>query len=525
MATKPLVVRTAVTLLTCAALAACGTTVSGVGAGSAGGAPDGVSTTGSASVGSGGTTPSGITAIGSQPGAGMATAVGAGATTTGATTTGPTVSGGVVGNSSSIPLTGPGWDAKNVYVGVPTADDFNGAAKSAGANLNNGSFHGDVDAIIADINKAGGVLGRTVVAAYHDTSTVALTSNPSSTAESMCTYFTQDRPVIAVINGAPQLDAQEGFHRCLEQKKVSLLSFANTDYNDQDYSRLGPHLFTIASLSTDLVVPSFVAALNRQTFFTGWNTTVGAAGTAPVRVGILLPDTAAGHHVDQLLRANLKGIGVTVAADFFYDPSGAGSKSQAEVLKFTSAKVTHVLDLPPIAAEVYLFQGAAEQQRYRPRYGFTSFNLPLSTEENSSIAPAAQQIGSMGIGWQPYNDTNASHDYGPLPGSKRCFAALAAGQQKFNGSSRRAALIAVQFCDALYLLRDAIVAGHGFTGADILRSMPIAGPKLLSALTFQSTLSSTNHGLPGYYVDQEYRKDCSCFVYVGGKHPFSRTGS
>jgi len=421
-----------------------------------------------------------------------------------------------------VPSSGFGWDAKHVYVGVPTADDFNQVVKQAGANFNNGDVHGDVDAIVADINRAGGILGRQVVVAYRDASTADYSSNPSVVAQSMCAYFTQDRPVVAVINGFPQLDAQPNFHTCLEQRAVTLLSLTNTVYNNQDYVHLGPHLFSAASLSTDLLIPPFVSALSRQGFFSGWDTTLGGPASTPAKVGLLLPDDASGHYVGGLLKAQLKASGQQVASEFYYPPSGSGSQSQAEVLNFASAKVTHVLDLPPVELEVALFQRQAEDQHYRPRYGITSFDLPLTVEENSAVAPPVQQIGSIGIGWQPLNDTSTPKDVGDMPGGKRCFAALKAGGQTFNGSTRRAAFAGALVCDAFYLLRDAMVGGKGFTGADILQAMPTVGPTFTPAGTFGSVLSGNDHGVPGYYRDLQYQAACSCFAYLGGNRPLSR---
>jgi ABC-type branched-subunit amino acid transport system substrate-binding protein len=424
--------------------------------------------------------------------------------------------------AGGLPSTGFGWDAKNVYVGVPTADDFNEVVKRAGANFNNGDVHGVIDAIVTDINRSGGILGRKLVVAYHDASTTDYSSNPSVVAQSMCSYFTQDRPVMAVINGSPQLDAQANFHACLKQRKVTLLTLTNTVYSDQDYLRLGPHLFSGASSSTDILVPTLVAALKRQNFFSGWDTTLGAPSSARAKVGLLLPDDAAGHYVGGLLTAQLKRVGEEVASEYYYPPSGSGSQSQAEVLAFTSAKVTHVLNLPPVELEVALFQRQAENQRYRPRYGLSSFDLPLTVEENPTVAPPAQQVGSMGIGWQPLNDTSAAKDVGDMPGGKRCFAALKSGGQRFDGSSRRAAFIGALSCDALYLLRDAMVEGKGFTGADLLRAMPSVGPKFTPAGTFGSVLSGKDHGVPGYYRDLQYQTGCSCFAYVGANRPFIR---
>ena len=422
--------------------------------------------------------------------------------------------------TTGLPLKGPGWDAKHVYIGVPTLDDFQKTVSGLGAVGSNGDTHGQVDAIVADLNRSGGLFGRTVVAVYRDSKTTDAAYNPASTAQAVCTYFTQDRTVIGVINGIPQFDAQDSFHQCLEHAGVPLLSLSNTDYDDGDYTRLGPHLWTTASLSTDTLVPAFVDALHRQRFFTGWSSATGAPGTSPVKVGILLPDDPPGHHVGGLMLAALKRLGVSTADPFYYDASGLGSASQAEVLQLQSAGVTHVLDLPPVAAEIWFFQGAAERQHYRPRYGFTSFNLPLSVEQNSGLVPPVQQVGSMGIGWQPYNDTNAAHDPGRMPGSARCLSGLLRGGQKFGSGDRRAALLASQLCDAFYLLRDAAVAGKGLDGAAILAGTPLAGPRFAPAATFGSVLAGRDHGVPGYYRDQQYLASCSCFVYSGPKRAF-----
>ncbi|MCW2544976.1 MAG: hypothetical protein JWM40_2528 [Frankiales bacterium] len=437
------------------------------------------------------------------------------------TGSGPTA-GTASARPSAVPAKGFGWDARNVYIGIPTADDFNGVVKNLGANFSNGDVHGDVDAVVADINRTGGILGRKLVAVYHDAATTDYSSNPSVTAQAMCTYFTQDRPVVAVISGVPQLDGQESFHRCLEAKQVTLISGSNTDFSDGDYRKLGPHLWTSGSLSTDILVPSMVGGLKRAGYFSGWNVLNGGSSKDPVRVGLLLPDTPQGHHVATVFAAQLKKAGITLASTFFYAAAGLGNKSQSEVLQFETAKVTHVLDLPPVAAEMYFFETAAEQQQYRPRYGFTSFNLPLGTEENPTLAPQRQQVGSMGIGWQPYNDVNAAHDPGGVPGQRRCLSAMSKGGQSFGSGARRAAFIAVQLCDAFYVLREAMVASHGFTGADLLRGMPLLGTRFLTAGTFSSALSQTNQAVPGYYRDMLYRTDCSCFAYSGGNHLFSR---
>lgn len=425
-------------------------------------------------------------------------------------------------DANGIPTKGFGWDAQNIYIGFPTANDSAAAFKSAGANFDNGDIPGDARAAADQLNRDGGIFGRKVVPVFFDIQTLNALANPAAVAQQICTYFTQDRPVVAVINGAPQFDAVQNFHTCLEKKGVAELSLTNTLFNDKEYKTLGPHLFTMISLSTDVLVPTFINALNRQGYFSGWNNASGKPGSAPAKIGILLPDDTQGHYVYNVMAASLKRIGRTVTAQFFYPPSGSGTGGQSQVLQFKAAGVTHVLSLPPVEADIGLFQLNSQQQGYHPRHGFTSFNLPASIEENAALAPPQQQIGSLGIGWQPLNDTNAAHDPGATPGQKRCLAAMTSGGQNFDAAHRHAKGVALSICDAFFSIRDLLVAGKGLNGNAMLAGLPVVGSKFLASATFKSAFGVGSQGLPGYYRDEAYNAACSCFIYSGGNKPFSR---
>jgi hypothetical protein len=192
------------------------------------------------------------------------------------------------------------------------------------------------------------------------------------------------------------------------------------------------------------------------------------------------------------------------------------------VLQLKSANVTHVLTLPPVAAEIWLFQSAAEQQHYRPRYGFTSFNLPLSVEENASIVPHSSRSAAWASAGSP-TTTRTPHTI-PVRyrGASDAWPHWLRGTSGSTAVIVGGALIAVQLCDALYLLRDALSEGKGFTASHLLAGMPIAGQKLTTAGTFAGGLTSTDHGLPGAYRDQQYQTACSCFTYSGPTHCFAR---
>ncbi|MCW2544281.1 MAG: hypothetical protein JWM40_1833 [Frankiales bacterium] len=414
---------------------------------------------------------------------------------------------------------GFGYDAKHFYIGMPTARDSAAAFKAAGANFDNGDVEADVAAIVGDINRSGGVLGRQLVPVFHDLSTAKVLANPAAAGQEVCTYFTQDRPVIAVVIGFPQLEELENMHRCLEAKKVTSIAVSNTLYSSQDFSRLGPHLWSLLTPPTELLVPTFLESLNHQQFFTGWDTTSGKPGAAPVKVGVLLPDSRVGHAVFALMQNSLATLGRKADGSFFYGSTGSGNGSQAAVLQFKAAGITHILDLPPVEGDIGSFQSNSEQQRYRPRHAFTSFNLPSSIETNAALAPPAQQVGSLGIGFQPGNDTDDAHKPSPTPGYARCIAALARGGQTFHGK-RHAETVGLSLCDAFYLLRDAAKAGGGFSGAALLAGMPVARTPV--AGTFANGLSPTSKGLPGVYREERYDSTCSCFVYTGGNRPFHR---
>jgi hypothetical protein len=448
---------------------------------------------------------------------------------TGGVVTAPSASSGTSGPGTTVgtaPVapgaSGVGYDAKHFYIGMPTARDAAAAFKAAGANFDNGDIEGDVAAVVADINRAGGVLGQQLVPVFHDLKTASVLANPAAAGQEVCTYFTQDRPVMAVVIGIPQLEELENMHRCFEAKHISLIAASNTLYGDQDYARLGPHLWSIGSLETESLVPTFLDALQRQSFFTGWDTTLGRPGTAPVKVGILLPDDRTGHAVFTLMQRRLNKLGRKADASFFYGSTASGSGTQSAVLQFKAAGITHILDLPPIESDIGLFQGNSEQQHYRPRHAFTSFNIPLSIEENAALAPPVQQIGSIGIGFQPGNDTDAAHSPGPTAGFARCIQVMSRGGQTFSSSKRHAQTVALAVCDAYYLLRDAAKAGGGFTAAALLAGMPLAGSRTPAAGTFGSGISRTSHGFPGFYRDEHYDSVCSCFVYTGGNRPFHR---
>lgn len=427
-----------------------------------------------------------------------------------APTSGPS-DGGSTGTPFTLPSTGPGWDAKKVYIGLPTEKDLSGAVGALGIKFDPGDPSKFSQAVVKYINSHGGVLGRQIEMVEHDNSTAAVTTNPENAAQENCTAFTQDRRVAMVVSIIPALEIAP----CLQKAKVPDFELGSVALDTAYYAKYGPYLWTTGFPNNDLLAKGLVNRLFANGFFKGWNTTLGAAGSAAVKVGIYQPDTASGRATLTALTNALKAKGIAVGATFLYQEAlnSYGSDARAATLKFAAAKVTHVLNIPPIAAAMLFFTQSAENQKYRPRYGITSYSIPSQWEANF---PKAQQSGAMGVGFNPGYDASASRQPAKSAAAKSCDAILRAGG--VNETNPLPANNARLFCDSLQLFVSAAKVSGSFAPEAIAAGMAKVGPTFAPAAVFGSMLSATNHWVPGQVRDIAYATACSCFSYSGGNH-------
>lgn len=505
-----------------ALLAGCGTTV-----------PSGAASTSSldqglTGAGPGTDPPTGAAASG--PGAPAQQSLTGGATGRGApASSGP---GRGVGSSSeppgapgaaptSLSPTGPGWDTTSVYVGVPTQEDLGAYLGALGISFDPGSIQADVRAIAADVNARGGVLGRRLVPVFHDNRTTDVSGNPSGTAQENCSAFTQDRKVIAVLNGIAPIEG-ESFLQCMKAARTPLLSMGYSVYDDDVFRRYGPHLRTTLVPGVSRFVPSYVTALSRAGYFGGWDAATATAASTPAVVGLLEPDTAMGRKVAALLETAMQRAGVEVGATYFYkeDASSYGADMSAAILRFRNAGVTHMIDITNVAAAVLIFAQTAQQQRYFPRYGMTSWLLPDTAAQTFRDSGISQQLhGAIGVGWTPGGDVDVEHDPGETAPQRACRQVMAKAGLDYSGQQKRFALhTAWVLCDAIGLLVAAAERGGGLSPESLARGMG-AGAPLVPAVTFSNGLSASSPSLPAAYREIHYDTGCTCFVYRGPTRP------
>ena len=482
-------------------LAGCGSTVGGVGTSQASGVGDG---TGSGvSAGSPSAMPNPL-ATGQAAGVLQMTT-----STSGAGAAGPQTSvgtSGVVAGSTTygaIPLSGRGWDRNFIYIGETTQKDVQTVAQSFGVNsVDTGDQQADTEAIINTFNAKGGLFGRKLKGNYFDIKT---TGNAETQAQAACTHFTQDRPVVAVFQAALASDTPS-FRSCMAKAQVPVIAGGGQAFDDQVFSELKGY-YTLAPFpSWNPFAPTLAKRLEAQSYFTPWDTTNGAKGVAPVKVGFFCPDTPIGRRVGGLVAKAFAAVG-HAPSDYYYYGNGEGEASSA-ALKFKSSGVTHIVacDLP-----LFVLMTAAESQHYRPRYAISTFNTPALFLEG--VSPAAQLAGSVGVGWAPTLDVASARDPGSLPAAKRCAADAKKYGVSYPPQRRFAQAFLYDSCDIIGLIVASMRQVGALTGPAIRDGLGIVGGRFDLALSFASMLSPTQHGVPGAVRDISYEGTCSCYKY------------
>lgn len=501
-----------------ALLTACGSTVQVQSTRTAGGGTSldpgtGGTTTGEA-LGSTAGTSGGSTGSLATSGTSGTTGGSSGTTTGGSTSTSgsaapgssSTTGGGTTGVAKgTVPVKGRGWDAKTVYIGVVTQNDAQKAFATVGANVDPGDTTAQANAMVARINKAGGILGRQVKIRFKDVATIATATNPTAAGSSVCTYFTQDAPVVAVVSIVTLMD-YPNFRTCLARNKVPLFSATVKTVDDVAAKALAPFYYqTIAASWTD-VAPLLVSRLKAQGWFGGWNAQLGAAGSGKARVGVLVDGTDVGTRVGKLLKGLITRAGYETFVYQYADASEGQSKS---VSYFSGNRVTHVIVTD---VELTAFQSSAGSQNYKPRFGITTYNDPYSNLENSGLTPPSANNGAMGIGWAPNFDVSPANDPGKSPGAAACNKAMAANGQSFSGK-RLAQAIAYSFCDSMQLIADGANKGNGFTGEAIAAGIVASRSGFAVANGFSAALTPNKRFVSGTARDLAWVSSCSCFRY------------
>ena len=495
-------------------LTACGSTV----ATQAGGATGGDALTG------GSTTANGLGAP-AQPGAGPQTTSNLGGTAGAPVTGGPagttpgaatgaggagTTSGGQTGAVEQRTTTGasgataPGITKDKVYLGIayfPDAASSNAAIGASGAN--GGDQRDYNNAVIDDLNKRGGILGRKVVPVYFEIQSTS--SEPvDSQLQKACDRWTKDNKVFAITFRGRVLQ------ECA--RKAGILITDGSGEASATYSKL-PNMLDPGNLSLDRLGGTTVSGLATQAYFKP------APEWTAGKVGVITwdnPNYRAG--VSQGYLPALKKLGLSAPVKYVQIPQTVGNISDSSaavssaVLSFRSAGIDHVLiqDGPAgvfgLGGLTLLFLQNANSQQYYPRYGFNANNVP-----GFSIYPARQQHGMLAV---DYGDYMPSQDEGisPNPARTRCLRIMkehgVTANDQTTYATAGAACESIWFVEALLkkapqlTLRGAIAAAEGL------------GTSFGSTLVYGTRFGPGRHDGAELARNAKYDDACSCMKYT-----------
>jgi ABC-type branched-subunit amino acid transport system substrate-binding protein len=386
-----------------------------------------------------------------------------------------------------------------VTIGVVVLKNGDKFANGLGFSISFGDAEREFKAVIDDVNRHGGVAGRQIkpVIAYYDLGGAAV--DAESLQASICSQFTEDRQVFAVLMPYNPL---QSFVDCLAKRRTLLLNGSASSTDDVRVRQVAGWLYQPSIPTYSRYPRTLVAELQATGFFRN----VPAA-----KAGILVldsPDMVRAAERD--MKPAIEAAGISVAAVTRISPESANSDINGAVLKFRSDGITHVFFVQAAGGIPLYFMQGADQQRYFPRYALSSFEVPGFFLQGQ--VPESQLVNASGIGWAPFFDLKAA-ELPPTPAERRCFGVIAkAGEQNAH---RQSNLTSTPVCDLVWTFAaGARAAGHDLDFPSWRRGLQSLRATYASPVALRNDFSSGRSDAVAGYRFVSYVASCSCFRYT-----------
>lgn len=417
----------------------------------------------------------------------------------------PIATSGPAPTSGNVPdvVQGRGVTATSITIGaaIPTGTEEVGEAlgiSGAGAVPEEAMWN----AVVNDVNKTGGVLGRKLVLYNHSIDFAAYVANPEQTFAELCADFRDDHKVFA----AMVYVANPSLRHCLAKMGSPLYVYgAFTMVPEGAYAEHGgSYLYGTNSISNERLAALMVQSLMARNFTQTWDTTNGGPGVQPLKLAVIHADTPDQNNLYAAYARELARYGLKFDETVTYsgDASDALAATQSAVLRFSSSGVTHVF-----GASAF-FLRYAESQHYRPRYAY----LPGLGTLGAQNSPPEQLRGAQTVGWSPAQDVAAGEDPGDLAGSAHCREVMK--KAGLPAGNRTDVKLMYAVCDAVYSFRAALTAGREPSVAGLRAGFESLGTRFAPALTFNALLGPGRHYGVSSVRDMEYDSGCSCLKYT-----------
>ena len=366
-------------------------------------------------------------------------------------------------------------------------------------------------ALAKDVNEQGGVLGKKI-----ELEGYPLEASPSNTKaeteEAPCNHFTVDKPVFAVL----WMYFGDTLTPCLNRKGVAHVGgiYGAPSYADGEILRKNAFYVPGAALSDDYV-KVFVARLQAQGWFEGWNTTTGRPAKTSAVIGMINFTDPALARFGVLLRKALSDAGhpvddsnvVTYPGDLTNQATGASNA----VLRMRANGVTHLIG----NAVGGLLLDNLKNQGYFPRLAWDT-NASFAKATANDEATVNMLRGVLGVGTIPAKDMASWTPVSPL--QTRCEKVMDKAGIEWR-STRDRHFNVLHTCENFWSLVAAMKKGGELSPAGLRRGFDTLGP-VQSALTFGAQWSPTRHASANVVADVHYVESCTCFRYTGTKTRF-----
>ena len=399
---------------------------------------------------------------------------------------------------------GPGVDAKTIRIGM-TVQDNNATVSSLAQtyNITLADNRGAYDALVHYFNTHGGIAGRTLTPVYYTYDPTGGTVDQIG--QAACAAFTDDRNVFAAIDAI----SVDSFNTCMQRHGRVMLPYGLYFGAKSAWQRY-PNVVAADGLPFDDGGRILAEHLSAAKFLTK-ATKLGAI----VRSSADLTDAYQKGFVPALAKAGLKVAQTQYIRDLqgSADISGYTADISSAVLKFRSSGVDRVVFFDTGSYAATVFSQNAEQQQYRPKYGFMSINSIVSLQGSSSTAPRAQMVGAQGVSWETNADGLSTTKTKP---AQKCLSILKDAGIVPSDTGTEASYL--KTCQTFFLFKAAAdVAGANLTRDTFIAAAEGLGSSFVSTNSWNglTQLGINHHAGVSVFRPFAYKDQCSCFQVSG----------
>ena len=363
-----------------------------------------------------------------------------------------------------------------------------GEASQFGYNFDIGNEQARYQALVDNINNAGGVNGHKIVPDFQTFNAV----DPTVSAQAACVAWTQTDHVFAVLVESQFPTAGEV---CVLQAGIPYITTQGTD---ESYYANGLFFSLEAS--------------DNRTLEDEANFLAGNGSLSGKTIGVVSGDGTDELSVDNTLEPALKQLGYQVKdVEVIPDSTSGAQQIPIAISNLKAAGVDFVI----FAANVVLdgpFVQAANQAGYNPQYALSDFNDEIN-DQVASYYPSAFQ-GTIGLSTHRFPEYRAGAPFAPA--DQTCLNIVHPVDPSVLPTTNSAFEVAMGDCAVF----DAFVAGAKAAGNNLTLSSWLAGMNSLGSFAIPGTqngsFSAAKHDAADYEQEVSWQQSCTCWELVNG---------